>query len=98
MHNFLFYFTFYKLSDGVVTDKSDMYSYGLTIFEMLTLNIPHFNFPNEDDFENEDDFNSACEDVEVMAVENFGKLQAFEAVSLQPTYTVHIATPPAWTT
>lgn len=60
------------LGKGVVTDKSDMYSYGLTIFEMLTLNIPHFNFPNEDEFENDDDFTAACEDVEVMAVKNFG--------------------------
>lgn len=50
-----------------------MYSYGLTIFEMLTLSIPHFNFPNEDDFEDDDDFTAACEEVEVMAVENLGK-------------------------
>nr|KAG8538810.1 hypothetical protein GDO81_022047 [Engystomops pustulosus] len=35
--------------DGVITDKADMYAFGLTLWEMMTLTIPHLNLPPEDD-------------------------------------------------
>ncbi|KAM4771262.1 lymphokine-activated killer T-cell-originated protein kinase [Rhinophrynus dorsalis] len=43
--------------DGIITDKSDIYAFGLTLWEMMTLSIPHLNLPpeDEDSFE-EDDF------------------------------------------
>ncbi|KAM3929988.1 lymphokine-activated killer T-cell-originated protein kinase [Leptodactylus fuscus] len=45
--------------DGVITDKADIYAFGLTLWEMMTLSIPHVNLPPEDDEEDsftEDDF------------------------------------------
>ncbi|XP_069830079.1 lymphokine-activated killer T-cell-originated protein kinase [Dendropsophus ebraccatus] len=46
--------------DGVITDKADIYAFGLTLWEMMTLSIPHVNLPPEDDDEedsfDEDDF------------------------------------------
>ncbi|KAE8605681.1 hypothetical protein XENTR_v10015284 [Xenopus tropicalis] len=44
---------------GVITDKSDIYAFGLTLWEMMSLSIPHLNLPPEDDEEDtfdEDDF------------------------------------------
>ncbi|KAM5165013.1 lymphokine-activated killer T-cell-originated protein kinase [Mantella aurantiaca] len=44
---------------GVITDKADIYAFGLTLWEMMTLSIPHVNLPEEDDEEesfNESDF------------------------------------------
>ncbi|XP_053315241.1 lymphokine-activated killer T-cell-originated protein kinase isoform X2 [Spea bombifrons] len=44
---------------GIITDKSDVYAFGLTLWEMMTLSIPHLNLPPEDEDEDsfdEDDF------------------------------------------
>ncbi|XP_069089824.1 lymphokine-activated killer T-cell-originated protein kinase [Pleurodeles waltl] len=35
--------------DGVITDKSDIFAFGLTLWEMMTLAIPHLNLPPEED-------------------------------------------------
>lgn len=29
------------LEDGVITDKADIFAYGLTLWEMMTLSVPH---------------------------------------------------------
>ncbi|XP_072263302.1 lymphokine-activated killer T-cell-originated protein kinase [Pyxicephalus adspersus] len=47
------------LDDGkVITDKADIYAFGLTLWEMMALSIPHLNLPEdggeEDTFEEED--------------------------------------------
>lgn len=46
--------------DGVITDKADMFSFGLTIWEMMTLSVPHLNLDgstdDEDESFDEDDF------------------------------------------
>ncbi|XP_029442071.1 lymphokine-activated killer T-cell-originated protein kinase isoform X2 [Rhinatrema bivittatum] len=34
---------------GIITDKSDIFAFGLTLWEMMTLAIPHVNLPDEDD-------------------------------------------------
>lgn len=53
------------LEGPYVSDKSDIYSYGLVIYEMLSLNIPHFdNFPNEEDFATEEEYEKAFEEAE----------------------------------
>ncbi|CAN2390714.1 lymphokine-activated killer T-cell-originated protein kinase [Pristimantis euphronides] len=45
---------------GVITDKSDIYPFGLTLWEMMTLSIPHVNllpdYDDEEDSFDEDDF------------------------------------------
>ncbi|XP_068928030.1 lymphokine-activated killer T-cell-originated protein kinase [Petaurus breviceps papuanus] len=34
---------------GVITDKADIFAFGLTLWEMLTLTIPHINLPEDCD-------------------------------------------------
>ncbi|XP_056419728.1 lymphokine-activated killer T-cell-originated protein kinase [Hyla sarda] len=42
--------------DGVITDKSDIYAFGLTLWEMMTLSIPHVNLTPETDDDEDDSF------------------------------------------
>ncbi|XP_078712883.1 lymphokine-activated killer T-cell-originated protein kinase [Lampetra fluviatilis] len=46
------------LKDGVITDRADIFAYGLTLWEMMSLQIPHVVIPDEDSEEecNEDSF------------------------------------------
>ncbi|XP_012580284.1 PREDICTED: lymphokine-activated killer T-cell-originated protein kinase isoform X1 [Condylura cristata] len=37
--------------NGVITNKTDIFAFGLTLWEMLTLSIPHINLPDDDDDE-----------------------------------------------
>ncbi|XP_067840845.1 lymphokine-activated killer T-cell-originated protein kinase homolog [Heptranchias perlo] len=39
--------------NGLITDKSDIFAYGLTLWEMMTLSMPHVNI-SEDSFDDED--------------------------------------------
>ncbi|XP_015199323.2 lymphokine-activated killer T-cell-originated protein kinase homolog [Lepisosteus oculatus] len=41
------------LEDGVITDKSDIFAYGLTLWEMMTLSVPHLECLEYDDEEEE---------------------------------------------
>ncbi|XP_061277184.1 lymphokine-activated killer T-cell-originated protein kinase-like [Bos javanicus] len=36
---------------GIITDKADIFAFGLTLWEMMTLSIPHINLPDDDDDE-----------------------------------------------
>ncbi|XP_063771093.1 lymphokine-activated killer T-cell-originated protein kinase isoform X2 [Pseudophryne corroboree] len=60
--------------DGVITDKSDMYAFGLTLWEMMTLSIPHVNLPPE----NEDDEDDSFEE------DDFDEDAYFEALGTRP--------------
>ncbi|KAM9316356.1 lymphokine-activated killer T-cell-originated protein kinase [Gastrophryne carolinensis] len=42
-------------ADGVITDKADIYAFGLTLWEMMSLSIPHVNLPPEGDEDDEED-------------------------------------------
>uniref|UniRef100_A0A667GK07 PDZ binding kinase n=1 Tax=Lynx canadensis TaxID=61383 RepID=A0A667GK07_LYNCA len=35
--------------NGIITDKADIFAFGLTLWEMMTLSIPHINLPDDDD-------------------------------------------------
>lgn len=35
--------------DGLITDKADIFAFGLTLWEMMTLSIPHLNLLGDDD-------------------------------------------------
>ncbi|KFU93030.1 Lymphokine-activated killer T-cell-originated protein kinase, partial [Chaetura pelagica] len=39
--------------DGVITDKADIFAFGLTLWEMMTLSVPHLNLGNDSDDEDE---------------------------------------------
>lgn len=41
------------LEEGVITDKSDIFAYGLTLWEMMTLSMPHLQMLDEEDDEDE---------------------------------------------
>ncbi|XP_013800428.2 lymphokine-activated killer T-cell-originated protein kinase [Apteryx mantelli] len=46
--------------DGIITDKADIFAFGLTLWEMMTLSVPHLNLGDDSDDEDasfdEDDF------------------------------------------
>ncbi|KFR14002.1 Lymphokine-activated killer T-cell-originated protein kinase, partial [Opisthocomus hoazin] len=44
--------------DGVITDKADIFAFGLTLWEMMTLSVPHLSdvFDDEDESSDEDTF------------------------------------------
>uniref|UniRef100_UPI00398F3AEF lymphokine-activated killer T-cell-originated protein kinase homolog n=1 Tax=Pristiophorus japonicus TaxID=55135 RepID=UPI00398F3AEF len=42
--------------NGLITDKSDIFAYGLTLWEMMTLSMPHVII-SEDSFDDEDSLN-----------------------------------------
>uniref|UniRef100_A0A8D0H0J2 PDZ binding kinase n=1 Tax=Sphenodon punctatus TaxID=8508 RepID=A0A8D0H0J2_SPHPU len=46
--------------NGVITNKADIFAFGLTLWEMMTLCLPHLNLPGEEEDEDasfdEDDF------------------------------------------
>ncbi|XP_058526040.1 lymphokine-activated killer T-cell-originated protein kinase isoform X2 [Ochotona princeps] len=35
--------------NGIITDKADIFAFGLTLWEMMTLSIPHINLADDDD-------------------------------------------------
>lgn len=37
------------LEDGVITDRADIFAFGLTLWEMMALSIPHVNLPDDSD-------------------------------------------------
>lgn len=37
--------------DGIITDKADIFPLGLTLWEMMTLSVPHLNLGDEPDDE-----------------------------------------------
>lgn len=39
--------------DGIISDKADIFAFGLTLWEMMTLSIPHLNLPGEDEVSDE---------------------------------------------
>ncbi|TFK01558.1 scaffold attachment factor B2 [Platysternon megacephalum] len=39
---------------GVITDKADIFAFGLTLWEMMTLSIPHLNLPDDDGDDDEE--------------------------------------------
>ncbi|XP_074676974.1 lymphokine-activated killer T-cell-originated protein kinase [Strix aluco] len=49
--------------DGVITDKADIFPFGLTLWEMMTLSVPHFNLGDNSDDEDES-FDEDCFDEE----------------------------------
>ncbi|XP_075719912.1 lymphokine-activated killer T-cell-originated protein kinase [Rhinoderma darwinii] len=71
--------------DGVITDKSDIYAYGLTLWEMMTLTIPHVNLPPEDEDDEEDSFDEDDFDEDAY-YEALGTRPALNADELDDSY------------
>ncbi|XP_058406427.1 lymphokine-activated killer T-cell-originated protein kinase [Diceros bicornis minor] len=45
--------------NGVITDKADIFAFGLTLWEMMTLSIPHINLPDDDDDDEDKTFDES---------------------------------------
>lgn len=45
--------------NGIITDKSDIFAFGLTLWEMMTLCIPHINLPDEEDDDEDTTFDES---------------------------------------
>ncbi|XP_012685149.2 lymphokine-activated killer T-cell-originated protein kinase homolog [Clupea harengus] len=43
------------LEGGIITDKSDIFAYGLTLWEMMTLSMPHLEMLDEEDEDDDDE-------------------------------------------
>ncbi|KAL2082470.1 hypothetical protein ACEWY4_022288 [Coilia grayii] len=50
------------LEEGVITDKSDIFAYGLTLWEMMTLSMPHLEMLDEEDEDDEEDDDESFEE------------------------------------
>ncbi|XP_062857093.1 lymphokine-activated killer T-cell-originated protein kinase homolog [Trichomycterus rosablanca] len=74
------------LEDGIVTDKADIFAYGLTLWEMMTLSVPHLELldtegdDDDDDSFDEDDFD------EDAYYERLGTRPPLDAATLGSSY------------
>ncbi|XP_077366681.1 lymphokine-activated killer T-cell-originated protein kinase homolog [Festucalex cinctus] len=50
------------LEGGDITDKADIFAYGLTLWEMMTLAVPHMDMPVHDDDDDDDEDEERDED------------------------------------
>ncbi|GCC16830.1 lymphokine-activated killer T-cell-originated protein kinase homolog [Chiloscyllium punctatum] len=48
--------------NGLITDKSDIFAYGLTLWEMMTLSMPHINISEDSTDEYEDSFDDSFDE------------------------------------
>ncbi|XP_064911566.1 lymphokine-activated killer T-cell-originated protein kinase [Columba livia] len=70
--------------DGVITDKADIFAFGLTLWEMMTLSVPHVNLRcDPDDEDNSFDEDSFDEEGFYAAL---GTRPALNVEELDPSY------------
>ncbi|XP_030260277.1 lymphokine-activated killer T-cell-originated protein kinase homolog [Sparus aurata] len=70
---------------GEITDKADMYAFGLTLWEMMTLAMPHLEMLDDDDEEDDDDSIDDSFD-EDSYYEKLGTRPALDAEALGSSY------------
>nr|KAF6347132.1 PDZ binding kinase [Pipistrellus kuhlii] len=45
--------------NGIITDKADIFAFGLTLWEMMTLSIPHITLSDDDDYDEDKTFDES---------------------------------------
>ncbi|NXG24315.1 TOPK kinase, partial [Grallaria varia] len=65
---------------GIITDRSDIFAFGLTLWEMMTLSIPHVDLGDEEDSCSEDSFDEAA------FLAALGTRPALDTERLDPSY------------
>ena len=63
------------LDDGPITDKADIFSYGLLIWEMLALDVPHVNLIRGKQLETTVDSNCSILGIEDNCNHHIGKVE-----------------------
>lgn len=71
------------LEGGEITDKADIFSYGLTLWEMMTLSMPHLEMLNDEEEDGDDSVDSFDEDAYYARL---GTRPALDADGLGPSY------------
>ncbi|XP_016392972.1 lymphokine-activated killer T-cell-originated protein kinase homolog isoform X2 [Sinocyclocheilus rhinocerous] len=76
------------LEDGVITDKADIFAYGLTLWEMMTLSVPHLEILDTEGDDDDDDDDTFDEDDfdEDAYYERLGTRPALDAATLGGAY------------
>lgn len=72
------------LEDGVITDKADIFAYGLTLWEMMTLSVPHLEMLDSED--DEDDSFDELDFDEDTYYESLGTRPPLDTESLGAAY------------
>lgn len=72
------------LEDGVITDKADIFAYGLTLWEMMTLSVPHLEMLDSED--DEDDSFDELDFDEDTYYESLGTRPPLDTESLGASY------------
>ncbi|XP_076128117.1 lymphokine-activated killer T-cell-originated protein kinase homolog [Alosa pseudoharengus] len=67
------------LEGGVITDKADIFAYGLTLWEMMTLSMPHLEMLDDEDEEDDDE-----EDEDESSEEDFDEDAYYERLGTRP--------------
>ncbi|XP_030577866.1 lymphokine-activated killer T-cell-originated protein kinase homolog [Archocentrus centrarchus] len=70
---------------GEITDKADVFAYGLTLWEMMTLAMPHLEILEDDDEEGEEDSMEVSFDEDAY-YERLGTRPALDAEALGSSY------------
>ncbi|KFZ57918.1 Lymphokine-activated killer T-cell-originated protein kinase, partial [Podiceps cristatus] len=70
--------------DGVITDKADIFAFGLTLWEMMTLSVPHLNLSEDSDDEDESFLEDSFE--EEAYYQALGTRPALNLEELDPSY------------
>lgn len=71
---------------GEITDKADIFSYGLTLWEMMTLSMPHLEVLDDEEEEEEDGDESVASFDEDAYYARLGTRPALDAKALGPSY------------
>ncbi|XP_072217910.1 lymphokine-activated killer T-cell-originated protein kinase homolog [Leuresthes tenuis] len=75
------------LEEGEITDKADIFAYGLTLWEMMTLAMPHLEMLEDDDDDEEDEEDSMEKSFDEDAYyERLGTRPELDAESLGSSY------------
>ncbi|KAM9382253.1 lymphokine-activated killer T-cell-originated protein kinase [Phaethornis superciliosus] len=69
---------------GVITDKADIFAFGLTLWEMMTLSVPHLSLGEDSDAEDES-FDEDCFDEDAYYAA-LGTRPALNMEELDPSY------------
>nr|CAB3264680.1 lymphokine-activated killer T-cell-originated protein kinase-like [Phallusia mammillata] len=71
-----------------ISDKADIFAFGMVLYEMLTLGIPHMHvFPEEEDYDDPEEFETDFEEAETVYQESLGSRPPLVNYEFDMSYT-----------